>query len=91
MPLELVRPVPVVLRRDPDNLESRAACAEALIRMGELSAARQALKGAVVAPRTVTGIVNVLQRNSSCWTSTCLPATSGVPAVELRAALQRII
>ena len=37
-------------RRDDDNLESRAARAEGLGHMGELSAARQALEGAVVAP-----------------------------------------
>ena len=38
--------------RDHDNLEARAARAEALIHMGELSAARQALEGAAVAPGT---------------------------------------
>ena len=32
-------------RRDPDNLEARAARAEALTQMGELSAARLALEG----------------------------------------------
>ena len=37
-------------RRVHDNLESRAARAEALVHMGELSAARQALEGAAVAP-----------------------------------------
>ena len=36
-------------RQDTDNLESRAARAEALVQMGELSAARQALEGAAVA------------------------------------------
>ena len=39
-------------RRDPDNLEARAARAEALTQMGELSAARLALEGAAVAPGT---------------------------------------
>ena len=33
-----------------DDVESRAARAEALVQMGELSAARQALEGATVAP-----------------------------------------
>ena len=37
-------------RRDHDNLESTAARAEALVHMGELSAARQASEGAAVAP-----------------------------------------
>ena len=47
----------MVHRRSPeggrvvrDDLESRAARAEALVQMGELSSARQALEGAVVAP-----------------------------------------
>ena len=39
-------------RRDLDNLEARAARAEALTQMGELSAARLALEGAAVAPGT---------------------------------------
>ena len=39
-------------RRDPDNLEARAARAEALTQVGELSAARLVLEGAVVAPGT---------------------------------------
>ena len=37
-------------RQARDDLESRAARAEALLQMGELSAARQALEGAAVAP-----------------------------------------
>ena len=39
-------------RRDPDNLEARAARAEALTHMGELFATRHALEGAAVAPGT---------------------------------------
>ena len=37
-------------RANHDDLESRAARAEALVQMGELSSARQALEGATVAP-----------------------------------------
>ena len=37
-------------RHARDDLETRAARAEALVQMGELSAARQALEGAAVAP-----------------------------------------
>ena len=37
-------------RRQGDNVEERAAKAEMLVHMGELSAARQALEGAAVAP-----------------------------------------
>ena len=47
-------------RQDTDNLESRAARAEALVHMGELSAARQALEGAAVAPGT-RDTLNALQ------------------------------
>ena len=39
-------------RQDTDNVESRAARADALVHMGELSAACQALEGAAVAPAT---------------------------------------
>ena len=47
-------------RQDTDNVESRAARAEALVHMGELSAARQALEGAAVAPGT-RDTLNALQ------------------------------
>ena len=53
-------------RRDHDNLESRAARAEALVHMGELSAARQALGGeAAVAPgnrETLNALQNPVRR-----------------------------
>ena len=42
-------------RRDHDNLESRAALAEALIHMGELSAARQALERSSESRKTPSG------------------------------------
>ena len=60
MPVELPRQVLRSRRHDTDNLESRAARAEALVHMGELSAARQALGGAAVAPGT-RDTLNALQ------------------------------
>ena len=52
-------------RRDHDNLESRAARAEGLVHMGELSAARQVLEGAAVAPgnrETLNALQNPVRR-----------------------------
>ena len=74
-------------RQDPVNLESRAARAEALIHMGELSAARQAFEGAAGTRETLTArdasqfcetpfrltSSMSLQQNSSHWPSTCCP------------------
>ena len=48
-------------RREGDNLVKRAARAEKLVHLGELSAGRQALEGAEVAPgvlRTLTNSVD---------------------------------
>ena len=81
-------PVPVVAAAKIQfNLESRAARAEALIHMGELSAARQAFEGAAGTRETLTArdasqfcetpfrltSSMQLQQNSSHWPSTCCP------------------
>ena len=66
-------------RRNHDNLESKGARAEALIHIGEPSAACQALERIQTdvpqfsaTPFRMTSFM-LLQRNSSLWTSTCSP------------------
>ena len=65
-------------RRDHENLEASGARAEALIHMGQLSAARQALEGAAVAPGT-RETLNALQnpvRDTSQFSATPFRSTS---------------
>ena len=55
-----------------DDVDARAACAEALVQLGELSAARQALEGASVAPGNTATLAEVQGRHRRF-----LPSNSG--------------